>query len=128
MKKVENYGAEIVALKDFSLVKDDYLVSMPKDTTRCVPEGDFLDTLLEKKLVVRVNEAPPPPPEPEPEPEPEVEEEDPLVVALEGLIEEGDPENFKADGHPKAAVVNKLAGRAVTTEERETAWQTALNR
>jgi hypothetical protein len=72
------------------------------------------------------NEAPPPPPPPEPEPE--VEEEDPLVAALESLIEEGDPENFKKDGTPKSAVVNKLAGRAVATEERETAWQTALNR
>ena len=126
MQKLQDYGTEVVALKDFSLVKDDYLVSMPKDTTRCVPEGDFLDTLLEKKLVVRANEAPPPPPEPEPEPE--VEEEDPLVVALEGLIEKGDPENFKKDGTPKSAVINKLAGRAVTTEERDAAWQTALNR
>ena len=126
MKKVENYGAEVAALKDFSFVKDDYMISMPKDTTRSVPQGGFLDTLLEKKLVVRTSEAPPPPPEPEPEPE--VEEEDPLVVALEGLIEEGDPENFKTDGHPKAAVVNKLAGRAVSTEERESAWQSALNR
>ncbi len=84
---------------------------------------------IEKALsigAVRVVDAPPPPPEPEPEPE--VEEEDPLVVALEGLIEEGDPENFKKDGTPKSAVVNKLAGRAVTTEEREAAWQVALNR
>ena len=72
------------------------------------------------------NEAPPPPPAPEPEPE--VVEEDPLVVALEGLIEDGNPENFKKDGTPKAAVVNKLAGKAVTTEERDAAWQTALNK
>ena len=126
MKKLDNNGTEIIALKDFTFVKDNYFVSMPKDSIRKLSEGDFLDILLEKKLVVRANEAPPPPPEPEPEPE--VVEEDPLVVALEGLIEEGDPENFKKDGTPKAAVVNKLAGRAVTTEERESAWQIALNK
>jgi len=126
MKELDNHGTEIIALKDFTFVKDNYFVSMPKDSTRKLSEGDFLDLLLEKKLVVRTNEAPPPPPEPEPEPE--VVEEDPLVVALEGLIEEGNPENFKKDGTPKAAVVNKLAGRAVTTEERESAWQIALNK
>tara|TARA_R100001224_G_scaffold53905_1_gene31575 strand:+ start:279 stop:659 length:381 start_codon:yes stop_codon:yes gene_type:complete len=126
MKKLDNHGTEVIALKDFSFVKDDYFVSMPKDSTRKVSEGNFLNALLEKKLVVRANEAPPPPPEPEPEPE--VVEEDPLVVALEGLIEEGNPENFKKDGTPKAAVVNKLAGKAVTTEERQSAWEAALNK
>ena len=50
-----------------------------------------------------------------------------LVAVMEGLIDEGDPENFKADGTPKAAVVNKAAGRTVATSEREAAWQEALN-
>ncbi len=50
-----------------------------------------------------------------------------LVAVMEGLIDEGDPENFKADGTPKAAVVNKAAGRTVSTSEREVAWQEALN-
>ena len=50
-----------------------------------------------------------------------------LVAVMEGLIDEGDPENFKADGSPKAAVVNKAAGRTVATSEREDAWQEALN-
>lgn len=50
-----------------------------------------------------------------------------LVAVMEGLIDEGDPENFKADGTPKAAVVNKAAGRTVSTSEREAAWQEALN-
>ena len=50
-----------------------------------------------------------------------------LVAVMDGLIDEGDPENFKADGTPKAAVVNKAAGRTVSTSEREVAWQEALN-
>lgn len=51
-----------------------------------------------------------------------------LVEALEKIIEEGDPENFKADGGVKAAVINKLMGETIPSEERETAWQEALNR
>tara|TARA_X000001036_G_scaffold423522_1_gene447552 strand:+ start:113 stop:493 length:381 start_codon:yes stop_codon:yes gene_type:complete len=126
MKQVDNAGEEFTALKDFVFTKYGLELLMEKASTRKIPKGDFLKELLERGLVTYTNEAPPPPPEPEPEPE--VEEEDPLVVALEGLIEEGDPENFKKDGTPKSAVVNKLAGRAVTTEERDAAWQTALNR
>lgn len=52
---------------------------------------------------------------------------DELVAVMEDLITEGDPQNFKADGTPKAAVVNKLAGRTVQTDERLAAWETALN-
>ena len=64
--------------------------------------------------------------------EPEVEEEstgpDPqLVEALERLIELGNPEDFKADDTPKAAVVNRAVGRTVRTDEREAAWEIALN-
>ena len=52
---------------------------------------------------------------------------DPLFEVMANLIKEGDPDNFKVDGTPKAAVVNKLAGRTVKTDEREKAWQEALN-
>jgi len=50
-----------------------------------------------------------------------------LEEALAQLIEEGDPSNFKADGSPKAAVVNKLMSRTVTTDERAAAWEAVLN-
>ena len=50
-----------------------------------------------------------------------------LVAVMKGLIEKGDPEDFKADGAPKAAVVNKLSGSTITTEQREAAWEEALN-
>ena len=50
-----------------------------------------------------------------------------LVAVMESLMSEGDPENFKADGTPKASAVNKAAGRTVSTLEREIAWQEALN-
>ena len=50
-----------------------------------------------------------------------------LVTALEKLMDEGDPKNFKQDGYPKAAVVNKLVGRTVGSDEREAAWESILN-
>lgn len=52
---------------------------------------------------------------------------DDLVIALEKLLDEGDPKNFKQDGYPKAAVINKIVGRSVGTEEREAAWESILN-
>jgi hypothetical protein len=52
---------------------------------------------------------------------------DDLVIALEKMLDEGDPKNFKQDGYPKAAVVNKVVGRSVGTEEREAAWESILN-
>ena len=62
-----------------------------------------------------------------PEPEVlEIPETNELVDNLITLMTEGDPKNFKKDGTPKAAVVNALAGRTVTTEEREAAWEEAL--
>ncbi len=118
-------GEEIVFDRDASFTKGNALWQFIAHSPRKVLDRDILEKALQNGANY-VHEAPPPPPEPEPEPE--VEEEDPLVAALEGLIEEGDPENFKKDGTPKSAVINKLAGKAVTTEERETAWQTALNR
>jgi len=50
-----------------------------------------------------------------------------LVEVLNDLIDKADPEDFKADGTPKAAAVNKAAGRTVRTDEREQAWEQALN-
>jgi len=50
-----------------------------------------------------------------------------LEDVLTQLLEEGDPSNFKADGSPKAAVINKIMGRTVATDERATAWESVLN-
>ena len=41
-------------------------------------------------------------------------------------MNEGDPSNFKKDSTPKATVVNELAGRTLSSEEREAAWEAAL--
>ena len=54
--------------------------------------------------------------------------EDELVAKLVALMEEGDPDNFKKDGTPRAPVVSALAGRSVSTEERETLWEIALRK
>ena len=54
-------------------------------------------------------------------------EEEALIGVMNGLIDSADPDNFKSDGTPKAAVVNKAAGRIVPPEEREQAWEQALN-
>lgn len=62
-----------------------------------------------------------------PEPEEGTSEDEDLISVLQRLIEIGDPEDFKTDGTPKAAVVNKALGRTVRTEERERAWEIALN-
>ena len=50
-----------------------------------------------------------------------------LVEALQKLIEEADPNSFKNDGSPKAAVVNKMLGRTVRADDRDAAWEIALN-
>ena len=50
-----------------------------------------------------------------------------LVTVLEKLMDEGDPKNFKTNGHPKAAVVNKAMGETIGTDEREAAWESILN-
>ncbi|MBP84926.1 MAG: hypothetical protein CMO61_13860 [Verrucomicrobiales bacterium] len=65
--------------------------------------------------------------EAEAEAEEEVDTADDLVAIMEQLIADGDPKSFKADGSPKVNVVNKAAGRTVSTSEREAAWQEALN-
>jgi hypothetical protein len=50
-----------------------------------------------------------------------------LLDCLEKLIDEGHPDNFKADGAPKSQVVNKLMGRHVPSDERDAAWEIVLN-
>lgn len=50
-----------------------------------------------------------------------------LVTVLEKMMDEGDPKNFKADGYPKAAAVNKAMGRTIDTDSREAAWESILN-
>ena len=50
-----------------------------------------------------------------------------LMECLANLIEQGNPEDFKVDGTPKAAIVNKAVGRTVRSDEREAAWEAALN-
>lgn len=50
-----------------------------------------------------------------------------LVTMLEKMMDEGDPKNFKADGYPKAAAVNKEMGATVDTDAREAAWESILN-
>lgn len=50
-----------------------------------------------------------------------------LMECLLRLIEQGNPEDFKVDGTPKASIVNKAVGRTVRSDEREAAWESALN-
>ncbi len=50
-----------------------------------------------------------------------------VIEALQKMIEEADPHSFKTDGTPKAQALNKLLGRTVRTDEREMAWELALN-
>lgn len=69
---------------------------------------------------------PTPAPAPTPEPVEETMDQD-LVKALEEIIANGDPKDFKADGAPKAAVINKAVGRTVKPEERTAAWEYVLN-
>lgn len=47
---------------------------------------------------------------------------DDVVAGIEKLCEQGDPEDFKADGTPKASAVNRAVGRNVSIEDREAAW------
>jgi hypothetical protein len=50
-----------------------------------------------------------------------------LVTCLEKMMDEGDPKNFKADGYPKAAAVNKAMGKTIDSDAREAAWESILN-
>ena len=53
---------------------------------------------------------------------------DAVVAAIETLVNESNPEDFKTDNSPKAAAVTRVAGRTVATDEREAAWQAYLDR
>ena len=50
-----------------------------------------------------------------------------LVTYLERLMDEGNPDNFKQDGYPKAAIVSRAMGRTVDSTERNAAWESILN-
>ena len=50
-----------------------------------------------------------------------------LELVLAAMMEKGSPADFKADGYPKAAAVNKAMGRTVSTDERTAAWESVLN-
>jgi hypothetical protein len=52
---------------------------------------------------------------------------DDLVQALEKMMDEGKPDNFKADGSPKAAAVNKAMGESIDSDTRDAAWEAVLN-
>ena len=50
-----------------------------------------------------------------------------IVVAIEKLVTDGDPANFKKNGEPKAAAINNAVGRTVAPEERTKAWDQVIN-
>ncbi|NDE00597.1 MAG: hypothetical protein EBZ91_02325 [Gammaproteobacteria bacterium] len=52
----------------------------------------------------------------------EVKSLDDVMTGIEKLCEVGDPEDFKADGTPKASAINRVVGRNVSPEDREAAW------
>jgi hypothetical protein len=52
---------------------------------------------------------------------------DDLVQALEKMMDEGNPDNFKSDGSPKAAAVNKAMGESIDSDARDAAWEAVLN-
>jgi len=52
---------------------------------------------------------------------------DDVITGIEKLVESGDPEDFKSDGAPKAAALNRVVGRTVSTEDREAAWEAFLH-
>lgn len=87
---------------------------------------------VEPKVVYKEKE-----PDPKPElnsgtpPEEQVEEpteEADLAAVMQQIIERADPDDLRADGTPKATVVNRMMGRAVDADERETAWAEALTK
>lgn len=52
---------------------------------------------------------------------------DDVVAGVEKLVELSNPDDFKADGTPKASAVNRVVGRNVSSEDREAAWTAFLN-
>lgn len=90
---------------------------------------------VEEKVVYRdpepkpeLNSGTPPPAEEPVEDDDEDEGIDDLGYVMQKIIERADPADLRADGTPKATVVNKLAGRPVDADEREHAWAEALTK
>tara|TARA_S200000501_G_scaffold326762_1_gene325549 strand:+ start:14518 stop:14877 length:360 start_codon:yes stop_codon:yes gene_type:complete len=52
---------------------------------------------------------------------------DAVVAAIEQLVSEGATEDFKANGEPKAASINRICGKTVPPELREEAWDQVFN-
>ena len=52
---------------------------------------------------------------------------DDLLQVMKNIIADGDPRNFKKDGSPKAAVINRALGRTVGTDARVESYEAALN-
>lgn len=50
-----------------------------------------------------------------------------VVEAIERLVEDGNVADFKQNGEPKAAAINKAVGRTVAPEERVKAWEQVIN-
>jgi hypothetical protein len=50
-----------------------------------------------------------------------------ILSAIERIVAEGNPEDFKADGTPKASAVNREVGHNVSPEAREAAWTAFIN-
>lgn len=48
-----------------------------------------------------------------------------LVKIMKDMIARGSKEEFRADGQPKNAILNRLFGKAVTEELRDVAWKEA---
>lgn len=57
----------------------------------------------------------------------DIEDDAALANVIAKLVEENDPQNFKVDNSPKAAVINEIMGRVITANERDAAWNTYLN-
>lgn len=51
-----------------------------------------------------------------------------LVKIMQGLITTGDVSNFRQDGQPKSAVLNRLFGESVLEDERTIAWEEATRK
>lgn len=50
-----------------------------------------------------------------------------VLDAIDKIVQEGNPDDFKADGTPKAAAVNRVVGHNVASEVREAAWEKFIN-
>lgn len=52
---------------------------------------------------------------------------DEVILAIEKLIQEGSPLDFKANGEPKAAAIHRELGKTVSSELRDQAWDRVFN-